>query len=66
VEPTGRHHRTGDDVDDAPPTAAPEADPPMDGMATRRDVVHLAVTRDPSADLQFCRLTLPHHLGGLT
>jgi hypothetical protein len=38
----------------------------MDGMATRRDVVHLAVTRDPSADLQFCRLTLPHHLGGLT
>jgi uncharacterized protein (DUF305 family) len=48
-----------------PPTTATKADPPMPGMATRRDVARLAVTRGGSADLQFCRLMLPHHLGGL-
>ena len=41
------------------------ADPPMPGMATRRAVARLAVTRGRSADRQFCRLMLPHHLGGL-
>jgi uncharacterized protein (DUF305 family) len=40
-------------------------DPPMPGMATRREVARLAVTRGRSADLLFCRLTLPHHLSGL-
>ena len=48
-----------------PPATAPRADPPMPGMATRRDVARLAVTRGRSADLQFCRLMVPHHLGGL-
>jgi len=42
-----------------PPTTATKADPPMPGMATRRDVARLAVTRGGSADLQFCRLMLP-------
>ena len=37
----------------------------MPGMATRRDVARLAVTQGRSADLQFCRLMLPHHLGSL-
>jgi uncharacterized protein (DUF305 family) len=48
-----------------PTAAAPGADPPMPGMATRRDVARLAVTRGPRADLLFCRLMLPHHLGAL-
>jgi len=48
-----------------PPATAARADPPMPGMATRRDVARLAVTRGRSADLQFCRLMLPHHLGGV-
>jgi uncharacterized protein (DUF305 family) len=48
-----------------PTAAAPGADPPMPGMATRRDVARLAVTRGPQADLLFCRLMLPHHLGAL-
>jgi uncharacterized protein (DUF305 family) len=48
-----------------PPATAAKADPPMPGMATRRDVARLAVARGRSADLQFCRLMLPHHLGGL-
>jgi len=48
----------------APVTAA-GADPPMPGMATRADVARLAVTRGPAADLMFCRLMQPHHLGGL-
>jgi uncharacterized protein (DUF305 family) len=47
------------------PTAEPDADPPMPGMATRRDVARLAVTRGRQADLMFCRLMLPHHLGAL-
>jgi uncharacterized protein (DUF305 family) len=47
------------------PAIAAPADPPMPGMATRRDVARLATTRGRSADLQFCRLMLPHHLGGL-
>jgi len=45
--------------------AAPGADPPMPGMATRRDVARLAVTRGRPADLLFCQLMLPHHLGAL-
>jgi uncharacterized protein (DUF305 family) len=48
-----------------PRTAAPDADPPMPGMATRRDVARLAVTRGQQADLLFCRLMLPHHLSAL-
>jgi uncharacterized protein (DUF305 family) len=48
-----------------PPAASVAADPPMTGMATRRDVARLAVTRGRNADLMFCRLMLPHHLGGL-
>jgi uncharacterized protein (DUF305 family) len=48
-----------------PPAAAPDADPPMPGMATRRDVARLAVTRGRQADLLFCRLMLPHHLSAL-
>jgi uncharacterized protein (DUF305 family) len=48
-----------------PPATAIAEDPPMPGMATRRDVARLAVTRGRSADLLFCRLMLPHHLGGL-
>jgi uncharacterized protein (DUF305 family) len=49
-----------------PPAAAPASvDPPMPGMATRRDVARLAVTRGRQADLLFCRLMLPHHLGAL-
>jgi uncharacterized protein (DUF305 family) len=48
-----------------PPAAAPGADPPMPGMAARRDVARLAVTRGRQADLLFCRLMLPHHLGAL-
>jgi uncharacterized protein (DUF305 family) len=47
----------------APVTA--DADPPMPGMATRRDVARLAVARGPDADILFCRLMLPHHLGAL-
>jgi uncharacterized protein (DUF305 family) len=47
------------------PVAAPGADPPMPGMATRREVGRLAVTRGRQADLLFCRLMLPHHLGAL-
>ena len=47
------------------PTRSAGADPPMPGMATRHDVARLAVTRGRSADLMFCRLMLPHHLGGL-
>lgn len=47
------------------PTIPAGADPPMPGMATRHDVARLAVTRGRSADLMFCRLMLPHHLGGL-
>jgi uncharacterized protein (DUF305 family) len=41
------------------------ADPSMPGMATRRDVGRLAVARGRSADLLFCQLMLPHHLGGV-
>jgi uncharacterized protein (DUF305 family) len=48
----------------APVTAA-DADPPMPGMATRRQVARLAVARGQAADLLFCRLMLAHHLGGL-
>src|SRR4051794_38909037 len=48
-----------------PAAAPPGADPPMPGMATRRDVARLAVTRGRLADLLFCRLMLPHHLGAL-
>jgi uncharacterized protein (DUF305 family) len=47
------------------PITADGADPPMPGMATRRDVARLAVTRGRRADLLFCRLMLPHHLGAL-
>jgi uncharacterized protein (DUF305 family) len=42
-----------------------EADPPMPGMATRHDVARLAVTRGPAADLLFCELMQPHHVGAL-
>jgi uncharacterized protein (DUF305 family) len=55
----------------APPMAwmahpvAADTDPPMPGMATRRDVARLAVTRGRAADVLFCRLMLPHHLGAL-
>ena len=42
-----------------------ESDPPMPGMATRREVARLAVTRGPAADLLFCRLMVPHHQGAL-
>jgi uncharacterized protein (DUF305 family) len=45
--------------------ARPDADPPMPGMADRRTVARLAVTRGRQADLLFCRLMLPHHLGAL-
>lgn len=48
-----------------PAASAAAADPPMPGMATRRQVARLAVTRGRNADLMFCRLMLPHHLGGL-
>jgi uncharacterized protein (DUF305 family) len=48
-----------------PLAAPPDADPPMPGMATRRDVARLAVTRDRQADVLFCRLMLPHHLSAL-
>jgi uncharacterized protein (DUF305 family) len=48
-----------------PTAAAPGADPPMPGMATRREVARLAVTRGRQADLLFCRLMRPHHLGAL-
>ena len=48
-----------------PPQAAPGADPPMPGMATRSAVARLAVTRGRDADLLFCRLMLPHHIGAL-
>jgi uncharacterized protein (DUF305 family) len=48
-----------------PPAVSPGADPPMPGMATRRDVARLAVTRGRGADLLFCQLMLPHHLGAL-
>jgi uncharacterized protein (DUF305 family) len=48
-----------------PSAAAPDADPPMPGMATRRDVARLAVARGRQADLLFCQLMLPHHLGAL-
>lgn len=40
-------------------------DPLMPGMATRREVARLAVTRGAAADLMFCWLMLPHHLGAL-
>jgi uncharacterized protein (DUF305 family) len=43
----------------------PDADPPMPGMATRHDVARLAVTRGPAADLLFCELMQPHHVGAL-
>jgi uncharacterized protein (DUF305 family) len=46
-------------------TLTADADPPMPGMATRRDVARLAVTRGRAADVLFCRLMLPHHLGAL-
>jgi uncharacterized protein (DUF305 family) len=45
--------------------AAPDADPPMPGMATRAEVARLAVTRGRAADAEFCRLILAHHVGGL-
>jgi uncharacterized protein (DUF305 family) len=48
-----------------PAATAADADPPMPGMATRRDVATLAVTRGRAADVLFCRLMLPHHLGAL-
>jgi uncharacterized protein (DUF305 family) len=48
----------------APATAA-GPDAPMPGMASRSDVARLAVSRGRAADLLFCRLMLPHHLGGL-
>lgn len=48
-----------------PPPAVADADPPMPGMATRRDVARLAVTRGRDADVLFCRLMLPHHRGAL-
>jgi uncharacterized protein (DUF305 family) len=48
-----------------PPVTPAGTDPPMPGMATRRDVARLAVTRGSAADLLFSRLMLPHHLGGL-
>ncbi|MEV6488893.1 DUF305 domain-containing protein [Actinoplanes sp. NPDC051633] len=48
-----------------PPATPAATDPPMPGMATRRDVARLAVTRGPAADLLFSRLMLAHHLGGL-
>jgi uncharacterized protein (DUF305 family) len=41
------------------------ADPPMPGMATRRDVARLAVARGREADVLFCRLMLPHHMSAL-
>jgi uncharacterized protein (DUF305 family) len=47
------------------PAGAAGADPPMPGMATRGDVARLAVTRGRAADVLFCRLMLPHHLGAL-
>jgi uncharacterized protein (DUF305 family) len=47
------------------PPAAPGADPPMPGMATRREVAQFAVTRGPSVDLRFCQLMRQHHLGGV-
>ena len=48
-----------------PGPAAADADPPMPGMSTRRDVARLAVTRGRAADVLFCRLMLPHHLSAL-
>ena len=48
-----------------PALVGADADPPMPGMATRRQVARLAVTRGPAADLLFCSLMLPHHLGAL-
>jgi uncharacterized protein (DUF305 family) len=48
-----------------PAASAAAADPAMPGMATRRDVARLAVTRGRNADLMFCRLMQLHHLGGL-
>jgi uncharacterized protein (DUF305 family) len=47
------------------PAAVPPADPPMPGMATRRDVARLAVARGRGADVLFCELLIPHHLGGV-
>jgi uncharacterized protein (DUF305 family) len=47
------------------PVTAIDGDPPMPGMATRREVGRLAVSRGRSADLLFCRLMRSHHLGGL-
>jgi uncharacterized protein (DUF305 family) len=43
----------------------PPADPPMPGMATRREVSQFIVTRGVEVDQQFCRLMLRHHQGGL-
>jgi uncharacterized protein (DUF305 family) len=48
-----------------PPATPAGADPPMPGMATRRDVARLAVARGTAADLLFSRLMLAHHLAGL-
>lgn len=48
-----------------PLTTGTDADPPMPGMATKQDVARLAVTRGRAADVLFCRLMLPHHLGAL-
>jgi uncharacterized protein (DUF305 family) len=48
-----------------PSATAPGADPPMPGMASRREVARLAVARGRPADLLFCQLMLPHHLGAL-
>jgi uncharacterized protein (DUF305 family) len=45
--------------------AADDGDPPMPGMAARLDVARLAVTRGAAADLMFCRLMVPHHIGAL-
>jgi uncharacterized protein (DUF305 family) len=47
------------------PDMAAGPDAPMPGMASRSDVARLAVSRGRAADLLFCRLMLPHHLGGL-
>ncbi len=64
--PPDHDRRTGDVLDDARTGGiGRRRGSPMPGMATRRDVARLAVTRGRDADLLFCRLMLPHHLGGL-
>jgi uncharacterized protein (DUF305 family) len=45
--------------------AATGADPPMPGMATRREEAQFAVTRGRLADLRFCQLMRPHHMGAI-